>query len=108
MKPTEEMVNKFRSACRPECAPCSACINDGLTAALADVPDVEALQRRVRELEEALERIKRRLSDALNNYLCDMKEGYDDSIIGFNEAWDVIRPILDDEIGRAREALKGA
>jgi hypothetical protein len=32
----------------------------------------------------------------LNNYLCDMKPDYDDSITGFNEAWDVVRKAFDD------------
>lgn len=35
--------------------------------------------------------LKDRIDSRLNNYLCDMKEGYDDSITGFNEAWDIVR-----------------
>lgn len=38
------------------------------------------------------------LSDRLNSVLCEMKEGYDDSICGFNEAWDVMRKFFDDKI----------
>ena len=37
------------------------------------------------------ERIKDALDFRLNDYLCEMREGYDDSIVGFNEAWDVVR-----------------
>jgi hypothetical protein len=38
-----------------------------------------------------LRRMKERLDIILNNNLCEMKEGYDDSIVGFNEAWDIMR-----------------
>lgn len=40
--------------------------------------------------------IRRRLSDRLNDHLCQMREGYDDSVSGFNEAWDVVRKLFDD------------
>lgn len=39
----------------------------------------------------ALARMKERLDLRLNNVLCEMKPDYDDSITGFNEAWDVMR-----------------
>lgn len=39
---------------------------------------------------------KRRLDIRLNDYLCEMKPGYDDSIVGFNEAWDVVRKLFED------------
>jgi len=39
----------------------------------------------------ALARMKERLDLRLNNCLCEMKPDYDDSIVGFNEAWDIIR-----------------
>ncbi len=39
----------------------------------------------------ALSRLKSTIDLRLNNYLCEMKEGYDDSIVGFNEAWDIVR-----------------
>jgi len=41
------------------------------------------------------ERIKDALDFRLNDYLCEMREGYDDSIVGFNEAWDVVRKCFD-------------
>lgn len=34
------------------------------------------------------------LSGALNSYLIEMKPNMDDSITGFNEAWDVMRKVL--------------
>ena len=46
-------------------------------------------------------RIKNRLDTILNNVLCDMKPGYDDSIEGFNKAWDIARDVFQEEIGRA-------
>lgn len=38
--------------------------------------------------------LKSGLSTRLNDWLCEMKEGYDDSIVGFNEAWDIMRKYL--------------
>lgn len=45
-------------------------------------------------------RIKARTDIRLNDYLCEMKPEYDDSITGFNEAWDIVRAILKEEIER--------
>jgi hypothetical protein len=49
-----------------------------------------------------LERLKNRLDTIFNNVLCDMKPGWDDSIEGFNKAWDIARDIFAEEIARAR------
>lgn len=46
-------------------------------------------------------RIKNRFDTIFNNVLCDMKPGWDDSIEGFNKAWDIARDIFQEEIGRA-------
>ena len=40
---------------------------------------------------------QRRIDFLLNEHLCCMKEGYDDSITGFNEAWDIVRKILSED-----------
>lgn len=48
----------------------------------------------------ALEIIKRKCDTRLNNYLVDMKPGYDDSITGFNEAWDVIRAVFNATVSK--------
>ncbi|MGD9884464.1 MAG: hypothetical protein AB7U95_30615 [Reyranella sp.] len=40
------------------------------------------------------ERIKNSLYSRFNDYLCEMKPDYDDSIVGFNEAWDVTRKLF--------------
>lgn len=45
---------------------------------------------------QGLARIKERLDLRLNNCLCEMKEGYDDSIVGFNEAWNIMRQAFAD------------
>jgi hypothetical protein len=45
---------------------------------------------------EAARRLRSSTSIRMNDYLCEMKPGYDDSIIGFNEAWDIVRKILDE------------
>lgn len=47
---------------------------------------------------QTLERLKDKIDTQLNNCLCEMKEGYDDSITGFNEAWDIIRKIFDEAL----------
>ena len=47
---------------------------------------------------DRLHRVKARIDTRLNNHLCDMREGYDDSIVGFNEAWDIVRAIFAEEL----------
>lgn len=49
-------------------------------------------------------RLKNRFDTIFNNVLCDMKPGWDDSIEGFNKAWDIARDIFAEEIGRATAA----
>lgn len=39
----------------------------------------------------AIDTLKRRIDARLNDYLVEMRPGYDDSITGFNEAWDIVR-----------------
>jgi hypothetical protein len=46
------------------------------------------------ELRAALAAFKNSIDSRLNDYLCEMKPGYDDSIVGFNEAWDIVRAVL--------------
>jgi hypothetical protein len=59
---------------------------------------IVASLRAIREVKEERERCARDLKDRidtrLNACLCEMKEGYDDSIVGFNEAWDIVREIF--------------
>ena len=45
-----------------------------------------------------LQRIFDRISARLNDCLCEMKPNYDDSIVGFNEAWDIVRAVFKDEL----------
>lgn len=47
---------------------------------------------------DLLERIKFRIDTRLNDVLCEMQPNYDDSIVGFNEAWDIVSAILKQEI----------
>lgn len=49
-------------------------------------------------------RLKNRIDTILNNVLCDMSPGWDDSIEGFNKAWDLVRDIFEEEIGRSAQA----
>lgn len=39
--------------------------------------------------------IREGLALRLNDALCEMKPGWDDSMVGFNEAWDIVRRYLD-------------
>ena len=48
------------------------------------------------EIRASLETFKARLAYRLNDHLCGMKEGYDDSIVGFNEAWDIMRKLFEE------------
>lgn len=48
------------------------------------------------KLRERAADLRSRIDSRLNDHLCEMKEGCDDSIVGFNEAWDVMRKCFDD------------
>lgn len=48
------------------------------------------------EVREALEKIKRSIDTCLNDVLCEMEPCYDDSITGFNKAWDIVRKAFKD------------
>lgn len=43
---------------------------------------------------QGLTHVKNKIDYRLNDTLCEMKEGYDDSVVGFNEAWDIVRKIF--------------
>ncbi len=47
-----------------------------------------------------LRNLKVALNDRLNNYLCELKPNQDDSITGFNEAWEVMGKFFDDKIAQ--------
>jgi hypothetical protein len=49
---------------------------------------------------ELLKRVKDRIDYRLNDCLCEMQPDYDDSITGFNEAWDIVTAVLREEIAR--------
>jgi hypothetical protein len=56
---------------------------------------------RLHKVEDAAKRIRERLEIRLNNYLCEMRQGEDDSVVGFNEAWDVMRKMFDEDAAKA-------
>jgi hypothetical protein len=62
-------------------------LKEEMTAAIREAE--AAGEARGRAMER--KRVKNALDIRLNDYLCEMREGYDDSIVGFNEAWDVVR-----------------
>lgn len=55
------------------------------------------------DLTAELLRLKNRFDTIFNNVLVDMKPGWDDSIEGFNKAWDIAREIFAEEIGKAAQ-----
>jgi DNA anti-recombination protein RmuC len=59
--------------------------NEQLNTAIMAIAELRAERTR------KLEGLKATLDARLNNHLIEMKEGYDDSITGFNEAWDIMR-----------------
>ncbi len=68
---------------------CAEIVKTLLAEAKAD-----ALKAIAAERERSLTEISERIGTRLNNHLCEMKEGYDDSITGFNEAWDIVRGVF--------------
>jgi len=44
-----------------------------------------------------LDHLAYRLNSRLDSYLATMKPNHDDSIVGFNEAWDIVRDVLEQE-----------
>lgn len=65
------------------------------------------------ELKRKLESVEFSIYYRLNEYLCDMKPEQDDSIVGFNDAWDVVRKVfakanlpVSDELILANRALE--
>jgi hypothetical protein len=44
-----------------------------------------------------LDHLAYRLNSRLDGYLATMKPNHDDSIVGFNEAWDIVRDVLEQE-----------
>lgn len=45
---------------------------------------------------EQMRRLKYAIDHHLNDALCEMKPDYDDSMTGFNEAWDIVRKLFAD------------
>ena len=45
-------------------------------------------------------KLKAKIDSRLNDYLCEMKPNYDDSITGFNEAWNIIETIFKEELSK--------
>lgn len=48
--------------------------------------------------EAELRKLKVALNACLNNCLVEIKPGYDDSVTGFNEAWDIMLKFFEDKI----------
>lgn len=67
---------------------------------------LDAEEMKLEQAENPIASLRRRLDARLNDYLCEMKESYDDSIVGFNEAWDIMRKLFD-EIERSSESTGG-
>jgi len=53
------------------------------------------------EAEPVAKRLKRRIDYRLNDALIEMKPEHDDSITGFNEAWDIVSRLINEELALA-------
>lgn len=54
-------------------------------------------------MNDVITRLKNLVDTRLNDWLCEMKEGYDDSMTGFNEAWDIVRKVFAEEMAEDDE-----
>lgn len=61
---------------------------------LAD--NIDWLDCYIDKVERSLDQFKQRLDSRLNDALVEMKPGVDDSIIGFNDAWDIMRKLFEE------------
>jgi len=50
-----------------------------------------------------IQELKNSLDHRLNEVLCEMKPDYDDSITGFNEAWDIMRKFFREKAAKLAE-----
>jgi hypothetical protein len=73
-------------------------------AGVADFRVVK-LADHLRELAVMREALKRRLDIRMNNHLLEMKPDYDDSIVGFNQAQDIVDQLFK---GIAEEEARAA
>lgn len=80
-------------------------VADATNAAVGDRPDffVNIEMARAATI-TVLNAVSSALGSSLNLHIIEMKEGYDDSIVGFNQAWDVVRNVLADLRGKAAVA----
>lgn len=56
--------------------------------------------------EDALRGVKAAIDTAINDLLCETKPSYDDSIVGINDAWDVVRRVCVSYIASASVARR--
>jgi len=63
--------------------------------------EVIRLRSLVDQMRKERNEFRARISHRLNDHLCQMTEGMDDSIVGFNEAWDIVRDAFDGALGEA-------
>jgi hypothetical protein len=62
---------------------------------------IEALEAALRGRTKVLIQLKASIDTRINDLLCETKPNYDDSIVGINDAWDVVRKACDEYIARA-------
>lgn len=70
--------------------------SETLAAILALLAEPKTGEREKALEEAAINNLKSRLDTRLNNWLCEMKPDHDDSIVGFNEAWDIVNKVFKD------------
>lgn len=57
-------------------------------------PDSETVRRQIEH------EIHSSISTRFNNVLVEMRPGWDDSVCGFNDAWDIVRALFKERTGR--------
>lgn len=93
LKPTAE-----RECQRPRSTPEA----DVVISKMAD--EIRRLRNQVEGAGARLRQLKDSIDTRINNLLCETKPGCDDSIVGINDAWDVVRKACDEYIAKSEKA----
>ena len=73
-----------------------------ITGLREDTADrIAALESALRGRTKVLIQLKASIDTRINDLLCETKPNYDDSIVGINDAWDVVRKACDEYIASA-------
>jgi hypothetical protein len=100
----DDLIAKLRTSATDLCSPDGCCYAETMVEAANEIECIRAAlaaAQAVAPVSPAIETLKSRIDHRLNNVLCGMREGFDDSIVGFNEAWDIVRAVFKELPARA-------